>query len=94
MTNGYPGRKPVLPTDCQTVAFTSNRTFSRWNEVFTDVTIASAILDCVLHHCTVINIKGESYRLKERMGKIRENPLKPCIFNGLSGFSLCIVNKM
>ena len=30
------------------------------------VTIASAILDMVLHHCTVINIKGESYRLKER----------------------------
>jgi DNA replication protein DnaC len=46
--------------------FTSNRAFSQWNEVFSDVTIASAILDRVLHHCTVINIKGESYRLKER----------------------------
>ena len=46
--------------------FTSNKTFSQWNEVFTDMTIASAILDRVLHHCTVINIKGESYRLKER----------------------------
>jgi DNA replication protein DnaC len=40
--------------------------FSQWNEVFADVTIASAILDRVLHHCTVVNIKGESYRLKER----------------------------
>ena len=46
--------------------FTSNKTFSQWNEVFADVTIASAILDRILHHCTVINIKGESYRLKER----------------------------
>jgi len=46
--------------------FTSNKTFSQWNEVFADVTIASAILDRVLHHCSVINIKGESYRLKER----------------------------
>jgi len=46
--------------------FTSNKTFSQWNDVFADVTIASAILDRVLHHCTVINIKGESYRLKER----------------------------
>ena len=36
--------------------FTSNKTFSQWNEVFADVTIASAILDRVLHHCTVINI--------------------------------------
>jgi len=40
--------------------------FSQWNEVFSGLTIASAILDRVLHHCTVINIKGESYRLKER----------------------------
>ena len=46
--------------------FTSNRAFSQWNEVFADVTIASAILDRVLHHATVVNIKGESYRLKER----------------------------
>jgi DNA replication protein DnaC len=46
--------------------FTSNKTFSQWNEVFSDVTIASAILDRVLHHATVVNIKGESYRLKER----------------------------
>jgi len=46
--------------------FTSNKTFSQWNEVFADMTIASAILDRVLHHCTVINIKGDSYRLKER----------------------------
>jgi len=46
--------------------FTSNKTFSQWNDIFTDVTIASAILDRVLHHCTVIHIKGESYRLKER----------------------------
>ena len=36
--------------------FTSNKSFSQWNDVFSDVTIASAILDRVLHHCTVINI--------------------------------------
>jgi len=45
---------------------TSNKTFSQWNDIFADVTIASAILDRVLHHCSVIHIKGESYRLKER----------------------------
>ena len=47
--------------------FTSNKTFSRRNEVFADVTIASAILDRVLHHCTVINIKGEPYRLNDKI---------------------------
>ena len=52
--------------------FTSNKTLSQWNEVFADVTIASAILDRVLHHCTVINIKGESYRLKERKEFMRQ----------------------
>jgi DNA replication protein DnaC len=52
--------------------FTSNKTFSQWNEVFADMTIASAILDRVLHHCTVINIKGESYRLKERKEQMKQ----------------------
>ena len=57
--------------------FTSNKTFSQWNEVFADVTIASAILDRVLHHCTVINIKGESYRLKERKESLLQRLCKP-----------------
>jgi len=52
--------------------FTSNKTFSQWSEVFADVTIASAILDRVLHHCTVVNIKGESYRLKERKEHMKQ----------------------
>lgn len=46
--------------------FTPNKAFSSWNEVSSDITIASAILDRILHHCQVISIKGESYRLKER----------------------------
>ena len=41
-------------------------TLSHWNDAFGDVTIASVILDRVLHHRTVINIKGESCRLKEQ----------------------------
>jgi len=55
--------------------FTSNKTFSQWNEVFADVTIASAILDRVLHHATVVNIKGESYRLKERKEYMKQKQL-------------------
>jgi len=37
-----------------------------WGEIFHDQVIAAAILDRILHHCTTINIKGESYRLKDR----------------------------
>ena len=46
--------------------FTSNKSFSEWGEVLGDQVMASAILDRILHHCTVLNIKGESYRLKDR----------------------------
>src|SRR5690606_32633508 len=45
---------------------TSNQGFSAWGEVFAgDPVIAGAILDRLLHHSHVINIRGESYRLKE-----------------------------
>jgi len=46
---------------------TSNQPFSGWGEVFGDTIIATAILDRVLHHSITINIKGESYRLKEKL---------------------------
>jgi DNA replication protein DnaC len=46
--------------------FTSNKSYGEWGEVFKDHVIAAAVLDRILHHCTTINIKGESYRLKER----------------------------
>jgi DNA replication protein DnaC len=44
---------------------TSNKSFTEWEELFGDPVIATAILDRLLHHCRVINIKGNSYRLKE-----------------------------
>lgn len=56
-----------------TTIFTSNKAFSAWNEVFSDITIASAILDRILHHCQVVSIKGESYRLKERKELMKQN---------------------
>jgi DNA replication protein DnaC len=43
---------------------TSNKSFSDWQELFGDQIIASAILDRLLHHCKVVNIKGHSYRLQ------------------------------
>lgn len=45
---------------------TSNKSFADWGEVLGDRVMATAILDRLLHHCTTINIKGESYRLKEK----------------------------
>ncbi|EBA3774788.1 ATP-binding protein [Escherichia coli] len=37
-----------------------------WGEMFGDHVLATAILDRLLHHSTTLNIKGESYRLKEK----------------------------
>lgn len=45
---------------------TSNKSFLDWGEVFADHVLATAILDRLLHHATTLNIKGESYRLKEK----------------------------
>ncbi len=47
------------------IIMTSNKSFSEWEEVFGDPVIATAVLDRLLHHSHVINIKGNSYRLKE-----------------------------
>lgn len=45
---------------------TSNKGFLDWGEVFNDHVLATAILDRLLHHATTLNVKGESYRLKEK----------------------------
>lgn len=45
---------------------TSNTSFLDWGEFFHDQVLATAILDRLLHHTTTLNIKGESYRLKEK----------------------------
>lgn len=45
---------------------TSNKSFLDWGEIFNDPILATAVLDRLLHHATTLNIKGESYRLKEK----------------------------
>ena len=45
---------------------TTNTPFSRWGEIFGSTTLANAVLDRLLHHSSVISIKGPSYRLKDK----------------------------
>ena len=52
------------------IILTSNKTFGEWGTIFADTVIASAILDRLLHHSTSFNIKGESYRLREKKKKL------------------------
>src|ERR1700758_513200 len=48
------------------IILTSNKSYGEWGSIFGDSIIATAILDRLLHHSPTINIRGESYRLKER----------------------------
>ena len=48
------------------IIITSNRLMSEWDKVFIDKTLTTAVVDRLLHHCTLIEIKGESYRFKRR----------------------------
>jgi DNA replication protein DnaC len=45
---------------------TSNRSVGEWGTVFGDPVVATAILDRLLHHSTIITIRGDSYRLREK----------------------------
>ncbi len=44
---------------------TTNLTFNRWEEIFIDPTLTTAMVDRLAHKATVLNIVGESYRIKE-----------------------------
>ena len=61
---------------------TSNKAFSDWTELFHDPVVVTAILDRLLHHSTVVNIRGNSYRLK---GKISNEACKEDQNTGKSG---------
>jgi DNA replication protein DnaC len=49
------------------IVMTSNRPFSKWAELMSDEAVATAMLDRLLHHAQVLSLKGDSYRMKERL---------------------------
>lgn len=51
------------------IILTCNRAFKDWGHIFHDNTIASAVIDRLIHHSEVVKIKGESYRVKDRKNK-------------------------
>ena len=47
--------------------FTSNLTFGSWDSAFAgDGVLTGAMLDRILHHSIIVNINGESFRLKDK----------------------------
>jgi DNA replication protein DnaC len=50
---------------------TSNKPFGRWGETFGDDIVAAAMIDRLVHHADIVDLKGDSYRLKNRdLGRI------------------------
>lgn len=44
---------------------TSNKGFEDWGEIFGDDVMAAALVDRLVHHCHIVNIRGNSYRLRQ-----------------------------
>ena len=54
------------------IILTTNRGIAEWGEIFEDTTVAVAILDRLLHHATVLQIDGESYRMRGHRARIAQ----------------------
>lgn len=48
------------------IILTSNKSFGDWGEIFADQILAAALLDRLLHYSTTLNLRGQSYRLREK----------------------------
>lgn len=46
---------------------TSNKAFTEWTELFEDPIMVTALLDRLLHHSIIVNMKGQSWRLKGKL---------------------------
>jgi DNA replication protein DnaC len=44
---------------------TSNKSFEEWGEVFGDEVMAAALIDRLVHHCHIVNIRGNSFRMRQ-----------------------------
>jgi len=49
------------------IIITTNKSFSKWGEMMSDDAVATATLDRLLHHSHVISLKGDSFRMKDRL---------------------------
>ena len=62
---------------------TSNKGFEEWGAILGDEVMAAALIDRLMHHCHVVNIRGNSYRMREHTDLLKaispgsENPEKP-----------------
>jgi DNA replication protein DnaC len=49
------------------IVMTSTKPFSKWAELMSDEAVATAMLDRLLHHALIYSLKGDSYRMRDRL---------------------------
>jgi len=54
-----------LRAERKSTIITTNLSFDRWNEIFNDTVLTAALIDRMTHKSYVLNMNGESYRIKE-----------------------------
>ena len=59
------------------IVITSNRVVQDWGKYLGDATMATTILDRLMHRCAMLEFEGKSYRLKEAAARIALNPESP-----------------
>lgn len=60
--------------DCyerQSVIVTSNLDFGQWNTIFGDTKLTAAMVDRLIHHAHILTFTGESYRLRNALGSLK-----------------------
>jgi len=55
------------------MVISSHKSTAEWAPLFGDETLTAAILDRLLHHSHAINIRGESYRFKDKLQQVSVN---------------------
>ena len=58
----------------RSIVVTSNRVVQDWGKYLADATMATTILDRLMHRCTMLEFEGKSYRLKEAAARIAITP--------------------
>jgi DNA replication protein DnaC len=54
----------------RSIVITSNRVVQDWGRYLGDATMATTILDRLMHRCAMLEFEGKSYRLKEAAARL------------------------
>ncbi len=58
----------------RSVLITSNLVFSQWDKIFKDPMTTAAAIDRLVHHCTILELTGTSYRTDKAINQMQDNP--------------------